>query len=158
MNQLLAFAVLAICGGIFLGVNRALLGQLGGKVGASGASAVNHIVGVLFLIPLVLWAAGTSILQLSSATPWYAYLGGIIGALFSALTSFLIPRLGVMKTTVMFISGQMLGSTVIDYLQQHLHSPVRAAFGVALIVTGIILGEYHKFKAPPARSVDHPSA
>ncbi|MCD9032167.1 DMT family transporter [Luteimonas sp. Y-2-2-4F] len=149
MTELGALALVAMACGACFGINRALLGRVGRRLGAPGASVVNHIGGALFLLPLValLPAGAPQLFAAALRAPWYAFLGGAIGALFVMITSWVIPRIGVMKTTVLFVSGQMVTSTLIDLVQDRLQSPPRAAAGVALIVAGVVLGEVFKQRA-----------
>lgn len=149
MNQLIYSILFASLAGLCLGINRSLLGRLGLRVGASAASAINHVGGAVFLFPVVFGFISPpvhAVLGRLITIPWYAYMGGIIGAVFTMFTSFLIPRLGVMKATVLFISGQVVCSAFFDYLTHRLCSPLRAVIGVILIITGVVLSEYHKAK------------
>ena len=149
MNQLVYYALLASSAGLCLGINRVLLGRLGQGTGPSAASSINHIGGAIFLFPMMIIYVNAPIDQILPrllSAPWYAYLGGVIGAIFTMLTSFLIPRLGVMKATVFFISGQMVCSAVFDCLSNRLNSPLRAVLGIFFIIAGVVLGEYQKAK------------
>ena len=155
MNSLIYSTLLASAAGLCLGINRSLLGRLGLRVGASAASAINHIGGAIFLLPVMIGFISAPIRPVLShliSIPWYAYMGGIIGAVFTMITSFLIPRLGVMKATVLFISGQVVCSALFDYAGHRLCSPSRAVIGVILIITGVVLSEYHKAKETDSMS------
>ena len=147
MNTLFFNIFLAAVSGVFLGINRVFLGKLGKYVSAYGASVINHIGGSLFLFPVVIFTSSLHISSLFSV-PWYAYLGGVIGAFFTALTSFLIPRLGVMYSTVLFISGQIMSSVLFDYFLGSFRPSSKGIIGIFLIISGIIIGEYNKFHQP----------
>jgi len=77
--------------------------------------------------------------QLLSAPPLY-FIGGVIGAFFVALTSWIIPYLGIMKTTVLLISGQMLMGTAIDFYAGNTDHLGSALLGLFLIIMGTLLG------------------
>ena len=145
MNSLLFFSFLACFSGVFLGINRVLLGHLCGFVGANRASIINHLGGALFLLPIILCK---QILDVSAFTtiPWYYFFGGVLGAVFTPMTSFLVPRLGVMKSTILFISGQLITSVFMDYCLGIFHASVRAICGIILIFSGLIIGEYQKYQ------------
>lgn len=147
MGELLGVFILALLAGVSLGVNRALLGKLGMGIGAAGASVVNHIGGAIFIFFILLVSGGRIDTGLFTEAPTYAYLGGIVGAVFVMITSWVIPRAGVMKTTVLLISGQMLLGTVLDFVLGRMKSPVTAVGGLILVLTGVLIGEYRKRKS-----------
>ncbi len=146
MAELLVVILWALAGGVSLGINRSLLGTLGMSIGPAGASVVNHIGGAIFIFIVILCSsAGTTInLTLLKAAPIFAYCGGIIGALFVAIASWVIPRAGVMKATILLVSGQMLMGTVIDLILGRVHSIPSALGGLSLIIAGVVFGEYRK--------------
>lgn len=144
MGELIGVFMLALLGGVSLGINRSLLGRLGIGVGAAGASVINHIGGALFVFLLLLLTGGRLDRGLFHEAPGYAYVGGVIGALFVMITSWLIPRAGVMKTTVLLISGQMLFGTILDFLLGRLSSFPVSLGGLGLILVGVLVGEYRK--------------
>ena len=146
MGELIFVILLALCGGISLGINRSLLGLLGQGIGASGASVVNHAGGAIFIFLVILVTnAGENLsVDLFSVAPLHAYCGGIIGALFVAIASWVIPRAGVMKATVLLVSGQMLLGTLIDLYLGRVSSITSALVGLALILGGVFIGEYRK--------------
>lgn len=146
MGELAGVFILAMLGGVSLGINRALLGRLGVGIGAAGASVVNHIGGAFFIFLALIMTGGRMDVGLLSEAPLHAYLGGIIGAMFVTITSWVIPRAGVMKTTVLLISGQMLLSTLLDFILGRLRSPVAALAGLSLVLIGVMVGEYRKRK------------
>lgn len=146
MGELVVVSILALLGGVSLGINRSLLGRLGVGVGAAGASVINHVGGALFVFFLLLLTGGRLDQGLFYEAPAYAYIGGIIGALFVMITSWLIPRAGVMKTTVLLISGQMLFGTILDFLIGRLSSLPVSFGGLGLILVGVLVGEYRKGK------------
>ena len=139
--------IIALLGGAALGMNRAFLGRLGATLGAPAASVINHIGGAIFIF-IILIASGRSLdLDQMISAPSYAYVGGLVGALFVALVSWLIPKAGVMRTTILIISGQILLSTLIDFFNDKIRSILLATIGLALILSGVIIGEYRKMKS-----------
>lgn len=146
MAEILFLLFLAIIGGAALGVNRSLLGIIGKSDGAVQASIVNHISGVLFLIlTLLLLQEGISLDDLKAA-PLYSHLGGVIGALFVAITSYVIPKIGVLKTSIFLISGQITCGTLLDYFHGNLDSIPKSILGLFLIIMGISIGFIKDYK------------
>ncbi len=146
MVEILVVTLWALAGGVSLGLNRSLLGMLGVSIGPAGASVVNHMGGAIFIFIVIIITNGGSELTsvLLSRAPLYAYCGGIIGALFVAIASWVIPKAGVMKATVLLVSGQMLMGTIIDLILGRVHSIPSALGGLALIIAGVVFGEYRK--------------
>ncbi|WP_433435047.1 questin oxidase family protein [Nonomuraea sp. CA-141351] len=128
--------LLALLNGALIGTSRAINGQLSTRKGAFGASVWNHVVGFVFLTAVLLvlhtWPDASDV-------PLAAYVGGVFGALFVAVNSYVFPRLGAMNAAVLVISGQVLSAVAIDCVQQRsLPAPVRLA-GVALVLLGLCL-------------------
>lgn len=78
-----------------------------------------------------------------ASAPWWAWSGGIIGAVFITASIILAPRIGATATASAIIAGQILASLLIDHhgllgFVQHPISLGRAV-GVALLLTGVIL-------------------
>lgn len=138
--------IIALLGGAALGMNRAFLGRLGATLGAPAASVINHIGGAIFIFIILLVSGSALNLDQMISAPKYAYIGGLVGALFVALVSWLIPKAGVMRTTILIISGQILLSTIIDFFNDKIRSISMAGIGLTLILSGVIIGEYRKMK------------
>ncbi|MCF6475144.1 DMT family transporter [Nonomuraea sp. MG754425] len=133
---MLFFVLLALLNGVLIGASRTINGQLSTRAGAFRASVWNHVVGLVFLSAVLLvlrtWPDVTDV-------PVAAYAGGVFGALFVAVNSYVFPRLGAMSASVLVISGQVLSAVLIDCVQQRtLPAPIRLA-GVALVLLGLSL-------------------
>jgi transporter family-2 protein len=97
----------------------------------------NHVVGFLFLSLLLVLhhpPAGAG-----AAAPTAAYLGGVFGALFVAVNSYVFPRLGAMKAALLVIGGQMLAAVLIDWHQHQVAPGALRCLGVAIVLLGICL-------------------
>jgi transporter family-2 protein len=75
--------------------------------------------------------------------PWWIWIGGIIGAVYVAVSLNLAQRLGATVLVAVVLIGQMLAALVIDHygllgLDQHTISPLRV-LGVLLLIVGVIL-------------------
>lgn len=75
------------------------------------------------------------------AAPWWAYLGGVMGAFFVTTAVFAVPRLGAVNYLVLLIVGQMIANSVIDHygwmgMTQHAFTWGRG-IGLLLIVAGV---------------------
>ena len=135
---MIGYVLVAILNGIVIGTSRAINGQLSAARGAFPASLWNHVVGFVFLT-LVLAVIGEWRFESALALPWVAYLGGLFGALFVAVTSYVFPRLGAMNAAVLVISGQMIAAVVLDYLNENVTPTVARCAGVVLVLAGVYL-------------------
>lgn len=123
-------------------INTGLRAYVGGPV---IAAAVSFLVGLVFLVVVAVIVAavgGTSPLRLTAA-PWWAWVGGVIGAIYIVATILLTPRVGVGVVIALAVAGQLVGALIIDQfglfgLPARQISPLRA-IGVALLVSGAVL-------------------
>jgi transporter family-2 protein len=78
--------------------------------------------------------------------PWWAWLGGAVGAGYVASTVAAAPRLGALNLFVAVIFGQLLCSVVLDHFgvlyREHGLSAGRAA-GVLLVGAGVALVRFY---------------
>lgn len=75
--------------------------------------------------------------------PWWAYSGGLFGAIFISLAIFVVPRLGAGTFMVLIVTGQMLASVMFDHfgwlgLAHRPVDPLRL-MGIALLIGGCVL-------------------
>ena len=72
-------------------------------------------VGAIVVSVLVLANGGFGELKRIGQVPVHLYLGGILGAIFVGSSLFLIPKMGATAMIAAFVTGQLLGSLVIDH-------------------------------------------
>ena len=136
---MLLFVLFALLNGVLIGVSRAINGHLGKKVGPLRTSLWNHAVGFVFLSVLI-GVIYRNDLTVGPDVPVSAWLGGVLGVVFVALNSHVVPRLGASKTTSLVVATQMLASVAIDSFGQSIsNATVIAAGGAVLIITGVWL-------------------
>ena len=129
---------LALTSGLLVGVNRQVNGTLALYTSPMRASFINHIVG--FALLTVLGLALGAFYQLGSINaPWHVYVGGPLGVLFVAGSSWLILQIGAVQTTLFLISGQMLSGVALDILWAVPGSPWARLAGVGLILGGVFM-------------------
>jgi transporter family-2 protein len=109
------------------------------------ASLLSFSVGLICLLILNLCINTPSVFQLkpASVTPWYIWLGGLLGAIFVGYITWVNQLQGVALTFALVVSGQIFSSLVIDHYGL-LGSTVRTitlekVIGAVLIIVGIIL-------------------
>jgi transporter family-2 protein len=137
---LLLFAVVA---GAFLplqaGVNARLAQFVGGPV---RASMVSFVVGALCLalVVVLFYRSGG---QRAGAAPWWAWVGGILGAFYVTATVVIPVRIGAAAFFGILVAAQLVMSVLADQFgwlafEQRSITPLRL-LGVVLLVTGALL-------------------
>lgn len=134
------YVVLALLNGMVVALSRALNGRLSAARGPFFASYTNHWVGFALLSLLLVLLSGEELTSLASA-PWYSWTGGLIGAMYVAVNSFVLTRLGVSRAALLVISGQMVFGVIIDLLKGLDRNMIMQLSGLVLIVLGIILSQ-----------------
>ncbi|RYV03474.1 hypothetical protein SOPP22_04200 [Shewanella sp. OPT22] len=129
--------LLALLNGILIGLARTLNGRLGSSRGAFPASFVNHFVGFVFLT-IMLWLVFETP-NYDKSIPTHAYLGGIIGALYVAVNSFVLHKVGAVTSILCVLSGQMLASLMIDMWLLDSGLSSTQILGVLFIFAGMYL-------------------
>ena len=82
-------------------------------------------------------------LSLVARIPWWAWAGGVFGALYIVLGIHLVPQLGAATFIALLIAGQMSASVAFDHFGW-LGLPQRSAdlprlAGIVLLVAGVML-------------------
>jgi transporter family-2 protein len=138
------YVVLAVAAGGALpfqaGINARLATFVGGPI---RASMISFAVGTLVLFALSLVATrGLVNTGRFGAVPWWAWLGGAVGAGYVASTVAAAPRLGALNLFAAVIFGQLLCSVLLDQFgvlyREHGLNPGRIA-GVVLLGAGVAL-------------------
>ena len=124
--------LLGLLNGAAVSLSRTLNGRLATARGALGASLANHLLGFLLLGAwLLLMGAPWEIL--AGLDPWLL-LGGVLGALFVAISSWAINRVGALACALLIITGQLTGGVSLDALAGRLGWD--DLLGVALVLAG----------------------
>ncbi|HET7478931.1 MAG TPA: DMT family transporter [Rubrobacteraceae bacterium] len=136
---------LALAAGMALSTQFAVNTQLKNVVGGPvAAAAVSFLIGTVFLTVAAL-AVTRSMPTLGeiTASPWWIWIGGLLGAFFVFASVVLTPRLGAATTVGLFLTGQVTASIILDHFGL-LRIPVHEATlprlaGAALIIVGVVL-------------------
>ena len=135
------FAVLVGAGlTIQVGMNATVRIALGSPV---IATIVNFGVGLAALLLLAVGTHARIVPGSVAAVPAWAWLGGLLGALFVASTTVLGPRLGAAALLALTLFGQMLAALIVDHYGAigFPHNPITLTklAGAVLLVLGVIL-------------------
>jgi transporter family-2 protein len=136
--------VLTAGAGCLVALQAPINSRLGRTVGTFPAAAVSFTVGlgVLVLIAVVA-SSGLGSLRHVGDVPWWALVGGLLGAAYVASVIVTVRTLGAGGVTAATIAGQLTMAVVIDQLglvgvARH---PITAGrvIGVALLGAGVFL-------------------
>jgi transporter family-2 protein len=144
MTTALFFAVAFLVGALITmqtGANTRLKEGLGEALPAviiSSSLGVLVLVGVT-LIVRVPWPSRAMVLEV----PWWAWLGGVLGAVYAIATVLLARTLGAATLTALIVTGQLVCSVALDHFglvgfDQHAASLGRIA-GCLLMICGFVL-------------------
>lgn len=142
-TSLIAIA-LSFSGGLLLGLQRALNGQINEHSKNSLATTwLNFATGCTFLSFLLLFTTlgGEKLVGFPTA-PWWIYLGGSIGILYIAFASTIVQEIGVLAFTLFTTGGQLVGSLLIDLIfpTEGVQIGLNLIIGIVLSYTGVLIG------------------
>ncbi len=136
------YAGLALLSGAALavqvGMNNGLKARMGHPLPAATTSFATGTLALLGFALLLRppWPRASGL----SGTPWWAWLGGVVGASYITVTVTYSGRLGAARWLGLVVTGQILTSVVLDHyglvgFQAHSLTAWRAV-GVALLLAG----------------------
>ena len=134
---------LALFIGVLLPLQALINASLGRQTfGPVFASLASFTVGTLVLLAWWLLTRPVFVPAALAKVPWWAWNGGVIGAVLVASTTVLVPRLGAASLICLVVAGQLAGSMVLDHFGVlHARQPVDAVrvVGLLLVVAGALL-------------------
>jgi bacterial/archaeal transporter family-2 protein len=143
MAQALPLLV-ALIAGVAMAVQSATNGFLGRTAGSGLlASLISFGVGLLALVAATLILRPRAHPGWIAAAPWWAWLGGLYGAVIVFAAAWATPRLGAGTALVLTVAAQVAVGVLLDHfgalgLRIHPVSGLRAA-GVLLVMAGALM-------------------
>ncbi len=140
-----AVAVLLAAGaGVLVGTQAPVNSRLGKAVGSVQAASFSFLVGAVVLVLLAAFVnGGVGNLAHVTRAPWWALLGGLLGAVYVTVALVAVRTLGVSGLTAAVIAGQLAIAVIIDRfgLLGVARQPVGAqrVVGLALLIAGVLL-------------------
>ena len=114
MTRLL-YAFLPLVGGAMIAAQAPVNARLRVVLASQfGSAIVSFVVGLILLTGALVVSGQTGAMASVGEGPWWAYLGGLFGAVFVVATLVASPRIGVTTTFVAAIAGQIILSSLID--------------------------------------------
>ena len=136
--------LLAVAAGCFVGLQAPVNARLGKEVGSLQAATVSFTVGALALILAAsLSSGGLSGIGSIGRAPWWALIGGLLGAFYVTVALLTVRTLGLSSLTAIVVTGQLAIAVVVDRFgllgiakQQIGASRI---VGLVLLVAGVVL-------------------
>jgi bacterial/archaeal transporter family-2 protein len=138
--------LLGVGAGCLVGMQAPINSRLGKTVGSIEAATISFLVGTVALVLILLIARGGlgGIGRIGRA-PWWALVGGLLGAVYVSVALVAVRTLGASGLTAVVITGQLVISVLIDRFGllgvarqavgvQRIAGLVLLAAGVALVV------------------------
>ena len=153
VNFSIISVLLALFGGAFVGIQRALNGQINEFTKQSYAtSLLNFVMGTIFLIFFLIFlmiVKGEHLVALPKG-PWWIYTGGVIGVIYIASTSLIVQHLGVLTFTLFSVGGQLVASLFIDFFSPSAEVSVSwyLVSGIAMTYLGVLIGGARQARLP----------
>ena len=145
MNLPWLFFAVALLAGTLITVQTGTNARLKEALGeALPAVIVSSSLGIILLVALTLtvripWPSLPSV----AGTPWWGWLGGVLGAVYAVTTVLLARELGAATLTALVVTGQLVCSVVLDHFgwvgfTEHAAS-IGRIIGCVLMMAGFFL-------------------
>jgi bacterial/archaeal transporter family-2 protein len=143
MSRALA-VTLGVAAGCLVGMQAPINSRLGKTVGTAQAAVFSFLVGTAVLLVLAsFWRGGVGQLGALARAPWWALIGGLLGAVYVTVALVAVRTLGASGLTAVVITGQLAISVVIDRfgllgIAKQSIGPLRIV-GLVFLVAGFLL-------------------
>lgn len=137
-------SLFAVAIGVLLPLQALINARLGQAThGPLLASTVSFVVGTLVLAAALL-ATRTPLpdARMAAGVPWFAWLGGLIGAVYVLGATLLVLRLGAASLVCLVVLGQLVGALALDHfgvLTAPRPADLVRVLGVVLVAVGALL-------------------
>jgi transporter family-2 protein len=136
--------VVGVAAGCLVGMQAPINARLGKSVGSIQAATFSFLVGTVVLLAIAAFVnGGLGELANVGRAPWWAPVGGLLGAVYVTVALIAVRTLGASGLTAVVITGQLAISVAIDRFglfglaKQHIDVP--RIVGLVLLVAGVVL-------------------
>jgi bacterial/archaeal transporter family-2 protein len=130
--------------GCLVGMQAPINSRLGRTVGSLQAASFSFLVGTAVLLLIAAFVhGGLGSLGQARHAPWWALVGGLLGAVYVSVALIAVRTLGASGLTAVVITGQLAISVAVDRFglfgvaKQHVDASRIA--GLVLLVAGVVL-------------------
>lgn len=142
MDRGLAVALTAIAGGL-VALQAPINSRLGRDVGSLGSAFLSFAIGLVALAAIMVLVGEANHLGRGRHSPWWALLGGVLGAIYVTTALVTVRSLGLGGVTAATIAGQLALSVVVDQLGwlgvEQRSITAQRVLGIALLAVGVAL-------------------
>lgn len=136
--------LLAFVAGGLLPVQAGLNAKMGKALSSPvHASLLSFVTGGIAIAIFLLLVKQPVNWQGAKETPWYAWLGGLLGAFYVTVIILAYPRIGPALTFGLVVLGQMLIAVLLDHfnvLVAQVHAiNIWRILGVLMVIGGVVL-------------------
>jgi transporter family-2 protein len=145
MNPALLIALAgALLGGALISVQTPTNAMLSRAVGSPvNAALISFAVGLVALLIIALALGVRPAAGPVRALPWYAWTGGLYGAVFVTVAAFAAPRMGITFFLMVSIAGQLGTALLLDRMGafglDRVEISASRVAGVILVIAGALL-------------------
>jgi bacterial/archaeal transporter family-2 protein len=136
--------LLGVGAGCLVGMQAPINSRLGKSVGSIEAATISFFVGTVALVLILLIARGGlgGVGQIGRV-PWWALIGGLLGAVYVSVALVAVRTLGASGLTAVVITGQLAISVLIDRFGllgvARQSVGLQRITGLVLLVAGVVL-------------------
>jgi transporter family-2 protein len=140
-----AVAVLVgVLAGCLVGMQAPVNARLGKSIGSIQAATFSFLLGTVVLLAIAAFVnGGLGELANFGRAPWWALVGGLLGAVYVTVALIAVRTLGASGLTAVVITGQLAISVAIDrfglFGLARQHIGVSRIAGLVLLVAGVVL-------------------
>lgn len=117
MSAKIMALVMALASGVAMALQGTLNSALAKIIGLLEATLIVHITATITVLLLLFGlGVGQGDLGKLGETPWYLFLGGLLGVAITYLVVASIPKVGVALATTAIIVGQVSTACLVDHL------------------------------------------
>ena len=107
------------------------------------AALISFAVGTLALLLIWLGSGNRPGAAPFAALPWYAWIGGLYGAVFVGIAAYAAPKIGVASLITIGVAGQIVMALLLDHVGALglAREPINLGrvAGAALVIAGVVL-------------------
>ena len=107
------------------------------------AALISFAVGTIALLAVWLFGGNRPGTSAFTGLPWYAWIGGLYGAVFVGVAAYAAPKIGVASLITIGIAGQIAMALLLDHFGALglTREPINAGriAGALLVVAGVVL-------------------
>lgn len=155
----LLMILFTLLGGLTLSAQSSINGTLSRRIGSLETTLLTFIVGSLFLVILVLFFGQGNLLAIFDAPKWQLS-AAFLGTLYLLLTVMAVPRIGVIATNIVGITGQLAVGVLIDHFgwfnSMVIHLDLKRIIALLFMILSLYFiyrGNKRSSGAPPVKDI-----